>query len=381
MKIIITDIFFRKSFDVFNIVASNFNPNDILIADRDSSLFNKIKATLIFRKNLYRIKYDDVSVLYNDLKKISDTFKNEEIVILPVEEDFLIVFYELIEKHKDELTGFKYLLPDKEVFHLARNKYNLQKYCTTNNFPVPELYSLENARNLKFFKPLIIKPKVGSGSKGIFFINQKADLKLLDTVVENDVLIQKRIKNSINVIGVFVLMHNNTVVNVYCHKRIRTSPSEGGVTVLSKLISNDKVVNIAIDLLKSLKWEGVAMIEFLFDEDDQEYKIIEINPRFWGSILLSEYAKIHIVPNYISIAANTGNIVTKSNRPNNLFIRWIIPYDIILFLKDLLKGKADFKKTCYINFTYSKKISAIIFIFFSFFSIKNLKKFVNKISH
>lgn len=37
-------------------------------------------------------------------------------------------------------------------------------------------------------------------------------------------------------------------------------------------------------LLNSLNWHGVAEVEFKWDEKNKEFKLIEINPKFWASV-------------------------------------------------------------------------------------------------
>jgi predicted ATP-grasp superfamily ATP-dependent carboligase len=40
-------------------------------------------------------------------------------------------------------------------------------------------------------------------------------------------------------------------------------------------------------LLRALDWRGVAMVEFKRDRRTGEYKLLEVNPRFWGSLPLA----------------------------------------------------------------------------------------------
>jgi hypothetical protein len=40
-------------------------------------------------------------------------------------------------------------------------------------------------------------------------------------------------------------------------------------------------------MLDALNWHGVAMVEFRRDDRDGEYKLMEVNPKFWGSLDLA----------------------------------------------------------------------------------------------
>ncbi|MGH7279795.1 MAG: ATP-grasp domain-containing protein, partial [Candidatus Rokuibacteriota bacterium] len=44
---------------------------------------------------------------------------------------------------------------------------------------------------------------------------------------------------------------------------------------------------LALRLLEALRWRGVAMVEFRRDRRTREYRLLEINPRFWGSLPLA----------------------------------------------------------------------------------------------
>ena len=62
------------------------------------------------------------------------------------------------------------------------------------------------------------------------------------------------------------------------------------------------------------------MIEYILDHRDNKYKLIEINPRMWGSIMLSEFCNSNMLDNYINISV--GGKTKKK----------------ILFVKDILDG-------------------------------------------
>jgi predicted ATP-grasp superfamily ATP-dependent carboligase len=87
--------------------------------------------------------------------------------------------------------------------------------------------------------------------------------------------------------GIFCLFSNNKPVLTFAHKRLLEKPPEGGVSVLSESFfpPQDMVQNVH-SLLDSYGWEGVAMTEFRITPDGKAY-LMEINPRFWGSLQLA----------------------------------------------------------------------------------------------
>src|SRR5262249_46299819 len=127
-----------------------------------------------------------------------------------------------------------------------------------------------------------------------------AELHLLKDTDPDKFIVQQRIDN-VHVEGAFFLANHGEVVSYYGHKRIRVFPETGGVTVYSEYHHNERLKEIGSALLKKLNWHGMAMVEFLFDPSVNDYKIIELNPRLWGSFLLSEFAQTGFTENYCNI--------------------------------------------------------------------------------
>jgi predicted ATP-grasp superfamily ATP-dependent carboligase len=72
------------------------------------------------------------------------------------------------------------------------------------------------------------------------------------------------------------------------HRRLREKPPSGGVSVLRESIAVPPALAAAADrLLAALAWHGVCMMEFKLDARDGVPRLMEINPRFWGSLALA----------------------------------------------------------------------------------------------
>ena len=55
-----------------------------------------------------------------------------------------------------------------------------------------------------------------------------------------------------------------------------------------QFLYNDQVYKLIENLIKSLNWTGVAHIDLRYDDVEKNFKVIEINPRFWASIEASK---------------------------------------------------------------------------------------------
>ena len=74
---------------------------------------------------------------------------------------------------------------------------------------------------------------------------------------------------------------------IFGHRRLREYPISGGPSTLCESYHDEELVEAGTRLLRALKWRGLAMVEFKRDRVSGDYKLMEINPRFWGSLPLA----------------------------------------------------------------------------------------------
>ena len=82
-------------------------------------------------------------------------------------------------------------------------------------------------------------------------------------------------------------MNHGELKAYFMHERIHEVPPTGGPSSMAKSFYDEELIAVGSQVLRALKWHGVAMVEFKKDVDDGLYKLIEINPKFWGSLGLS----------------------------------------------------------------------------------------------
>lgn len=373
MKILLTDIFLRKSFDAINILRKYY-PNQNLIY----TLSSKRKFYFLKLKTCYNTNNFDYlahKTFQKDLFEISKKYVNEKIVFIPFEEETTLSFFNFLKDYGN--LNFIYLLPNFSTFQLARNKKELNLFCEKFYISCPKFLSESSIKDKKLVYPIIKKPIFGSGSQGIVYIYNKTQMDNCKIDFLNEFL-QEKLPNASNVMAGFFLCIKGEVMSFYSHSRIRTYPKTGGVTVFSKSENNLKIKSIGSKIIKKLDWSGLVMIEFLYDTRDKKYKLIEINPRLWGSIMLSEFCNANFIRGYVSLCQG---ITPKFNGIKiNRFIRWIFPYDLIFWLKKPLNPFVFFrrkKNTCYINFSYSSYIRSIFFVLSSYFNSAKILKLLN----
>ena len=375
--LLVSDTKYRKAFDIANILSLEFPQHHIMLGVESVSFFRKMKYRLTYgNKELVLLRSSKKELFEQDLDKLCKDYKNDCTIYIPVEEETTNYFCDYIESRSQ--TVFKYLLPKNDLYTLFRNKASLNEYCLENGFEAPQKYLIPDFPNNAY--PIILKPIIGSGSAGIIRLDKKNDYteEIRNTITKEPYLAQEMIPNGKDVLGAFYLCKEGEVIGAYTHKRIRTMPAEGGVTVCSKIGDNELLLEQGRKLLQHAKWNGLVMLEFLYDPKTNTYKTIEANPRLWGSIMLSEFAGANLLKNYVNICLD--NDLSSVNINKNCYIRWPI-IDIVGYLKSGLRIKRFWNKkdTCFINWTYSRMDRAILFLFFSVFSISNFKKILKRL--
>jgi predicted ATP-grasp superfamily ATP-dependent carboligase len=130
---------------------------------------------------------------------------------------------------------------------------------------------------------------------------------------------------------------------IFTHKRIREYPESGGPSTLRESVRYPEIEEHATRLLKKLNWHGVAMVEFRIDARNNEPKLMEINPRFWGSLQLAVYSGVDF-PYLFYQMAMKGDVEPVMDYEIGKRVRWLLMGDILWFLtvKNKLKLLPEF---------------------------------------
>lgn len=218
--------------------------------------------------------------------------KSDEEVLIPIHSDETY----LIAKHKKGLEAYiKVPLPDYEKIRLVNDKSSLSKYAESLNIPIPRTYYLQSLEELTKVGnilecPVVIKLRETTSSKGLSYAYNENELismykmtvKTFNLRKHNLPIIQEYIPG--DGYGVEMLFNQGDLRAKFTHKRLREYPITGGPSTLRVSVRHPKMEEYAVSLLKSLNWHGVVMAEFKLHSKTKKPYLIEINPRFWGSI-------------------------------------------------------------------------------------------------
>lgn len=188
-----------------------------------------------------------------------------------------------------------------ESLALAWDKGRLLAVAAAAGVAAPRTWMPESVEEVRALAadlpyPVVLKPRRsrlrtahGTVTGEVTYVHAAADLAPAFAALAARIpapLIQERVPGY--GMGVFLLADHGRVLARFAHRRLREKPPSGGVSVLRESIAVPPALAAAAErLLAALAWHGVCMIEFKVDARDGVARLMEINPRFWGSLALA----------------------------------------------------------------------------------------------
>jgi len=236
--------------------------------------------------------------------------------------------------------------PDQ--FNIGINKSSLAGFLETNRIPCPPTASIGDQDKINriikdYGFPLLVKKMRSSAGRGIQKIFSTQELTDFFTEHNpNDYLIQP------------FLIGSDVTCNVICSQgeiichTLQESPVKSGeeFNANDTLIyhEDEEVLQIVGSMMKALNWHGVACVDLRRAVNTGKPHILEINGRFWGSVLPS-FLKAGInFPATLAKLSLGENIVTPKQKSARQF-------SLKAYFNRIKKGKLTaFSETNYVPY-------------------------------
>lgn len=220
-------------------------------------------------------------------------------VVFPMNEPSTKVLLDNAEIYRKYV---RYACADKEGFVNAENKQLTMELCMKNGIPCP-ITKMDDETMEEFLKkvsfPLILKPRVGSGSRGIHKAETKEELDELiksGTVKVEEYVIQQFMKRGeVHRVSYTFIDNEGVTKTSMLAKSSRPYPLGIGTNSLFESCKMPEVALQAEKLLKLMNWHGYASVCFIESEDDHIPRVMEINGRVSASIKMSVVCGAHVV--------------------------------------------------------------------------------------
>lgn len=203
------------------------------------------------------------------------------------------------------------ILPSKTSIQVANDKYETYKTAVDSGVPAPTTIQLKNDNIINTISEEIGYPavlKTGVETEGRFVEVVRTDQQLIDSYRsysqnhESPPVVQEYLPGDGR--GYFGLFDDGELIAGYSHTRIREYPPEGGASACAESEQDNLLMKYATNLLDGLNWNGVVMIEFKEDHLGNP-KVIEINPKFWGSLDLAVESGLNFPKGLIEMSEGT----------------------------------------------------------------------------
>lgn len=256
-------------------------------------------------------------------------------VILPMEDATLRV----ISQHRESLARqAHFLIPPSEALEIAFDKGRTLSHAKTLGITVPATgepdcpTSFAGMTMTRLSGEFVVKPRSVSGSRGLRYGESLSRDQWIEVWErEHGLLVQERIPAIGAGYGVSVLMDSDSrCLASFVHQRLQQYPIAGGPSTDRVSIVEAFLEEQSIKLLKSLHWKGVAMVEWKHDPRTGEFKLMEINPRFWGSLELAVRAGVDFPKLYVD--ACMGKAISPRPARAGTRVRWMIPGEILRYI-------------------------------------------------
>jgi predicted ATP-grasp superfamily ATP-dependent carboligase len=225
----------------------------------------------------------------------------------------------LIASNLEQLcSAFRVESCDWEHLRTLCDKQMLAQSAAAAGVAAPRAYRLRSeadAASLDIAFPVVLKPAMRTARNA--FTQDKAwqaddreqliarYLEAARLVGYENVVVQELIPGGGKAqLSYAALWHGGKPLAEITARRTRQYPVDFSYTsTFVEIVANDEVRAAATALLGTIAYEGLVEVEFKFDARDQQYKVLDVNPRAWSWLALCEPAGLDLAVMMSSAAA------------------------------------------------------------------------------
>jgi carbamoyl-phosphate synthase large subunit len=225
-----------------------------------------------YAKVLTGLKWKDLE--FN--KKLLDIVKKYNIqIILPLMDAGTVVLSKCKTYIEKETKGTTWVVVSSaELCEIFNDKILSEKWFKQNNILIPD--------NTKY--PKIIKNKLGYGSRDQFLVNTENDFNIRTTNLNLDnYIIQSFIGGPEYTVDAYVSRHNR-VEGIVTRQRLLVINGEVNRSITKK---QPDLIEKVIKILEIGGFLGPITLQFIQSDIDQQWYMVEINPRLGGGVIHS----------------------------------------------------------------------------------------------
>lgn len=320
-----------------------------------------------------------------DLSFFSKLSKDD--IVFPMLEETILLLAKNKSKLKCQLAFSEY-----ETLRTASDKSLLVRHAIKHNISCPKTFFITKPEDIREYAygldfPVIFKPNRGAGGIGILSVDDPSRLPAVaDAFLPRNgpFLLQEKIPYTTKYTIGALCNFEHKLRRVCVIKELKNYPVETGQACYVETVDAPDLVKFAEKLLESLNFTGIADIDLVIDKRDNMPKLMEINPRFWGSLQVAVNAGVDFPCHLVNMIMD-GDIEKSLSYKTGVRCRYMLYTDLVRLLTILQSGyPSGYKKRALQDFfAIPKKDEYYVFAkddpapFFGLAHIKLLRKMKN----
>lgn len=290
----------------------------------------------------------DTQAFVSFLERLAIEKKLDKWVVYPTSDRAVFI----LSQFRNRLSKY-YLIPtpEWEITKFAYDKKLTYQLSQRANVPAPRTFFPENIEQLSELNldfPVILKPTI----KENFFpitkqkairANNAAELlksyRYMNSIIDaSEIMVQELIRGGPNNLYSFCSMFGDGIVKgKLIAKRQRQHPMEfGNATTFAFTCEIPQIEEFSIRILKEMGYYGLSEVEFMYDDKDGKYKLLEINPRTWGWHTLGAAAGVNF--SWLLFADINNEPVCVNSFEKN--VKWVrLVTDVPIVISEVCKGR------------------------------------------
>jgi D-aspartate ligase len=237
---------------------------------------------------------EDEAGFLSFLLQLAANAEFEDWVLFPSTDDHVRIF---AQHHEPLSRHYRLTIPPWDVVQYLYDKRLTQRLAASSGVPMPGTYCAGDIRELAALDvdfPLVLKPAITKHlmsvtKKKAYRANDRQELLALYEMMAglmdpSEILIQDLIPGRAEKLFSYAGYFKAGVpVAGLSAKRSRQHPMDfGRASTFVEVVDIPELEELATQLLLGLSYTGLAEVEFMYDERDKRFELLEVNPRIWG---------------------------------------------------------------------------------------------------
>ena len=304
----------------------------------------------------------------NQLKKKLHPFAGKQTLLFPTSDEYI----EFLSDNYEELNKLYALgIPKPDCVNIFADKRKTYQFAERMGIPHPKSWYPDNMSDVRDISkkadyPLVVKPAImyafhKTFGKKAYRCDTPADLisrceAIASLFPVKGLVIQEFLSGGAESLYSYgTMVAKGEPIAWVMANRIRQNPMDfGNSTTFAVTCNIPEMETTAKNILKEVKYDGLAEVEFMYDEKEKAYKFLEINTRAWKWHSIS----IGLGFGFLSEMIHYYNGEQGDFKPEFRKTAWVERLtDYAVSLKSILSGRLQLRNV--LHSYCQKKVSAV----------------------